>query len=182
MGKANDRVSCSAVPLIMECFAHSIEGLIHFVTAMIALVSGTIVLAAKKGTRFHKQWAYVYFVSMTVMIVTCFMIYRLFAGFGIFHYGAILSSLTLMGGFVPVIARKLIPNWLEWHFSMMYWSAVGLYAAFFTETLTRIPHTPFFAGVGITFLLTMIVAGFYWRKLKVKWSRLFSSSRFKVYK
>ncbi len=162
----------------MEYLAHSIEGFVHFVTAMIAMIAGTVVLFARKGTSFHKRWGYVYFVSMTVMLTTSFMIYMLFKGFGVFHYGAIASSITLVAGFVPVILRKPISNWLEWHFSMMYWSVMGLYAAFFAETFTRIPSSPFFGMVGITFLLTMIVGGFYWRKLKVKWAQLFPSSRF----
>lgn len=142
------------------------------------MIAGTVVLFGRKGTLFHKRWGYVYFGAMLTMLTTSFMIYRLFGGFGIFHYAAIASSITLVAGFVPLIWRQVISNWVEWHFSMMYWSVMGLYAAFFAEAFTRIPRSPFFGMVGITFLLTMIIGGFYWRKLKVKWEQLFSSSRF----
>lgn len=161
----------------MEYLAHSIEGFVHFVTAMIAMIAGTVVLFSRKGTLFHKRWGYVYFGAMAIMLCTSFMIYRLFNGVGIFHYAAIASSITLVAGFVPLIWRQVIPNWLEWHFSMMYWSVIGLYAAFLAEAFTRIPSSPFLGMVGITFLLTMIVGGVYWRKLSVKWSQLFPSSR-----
>ena len=38
------------------------------------------------------------------------------------------------------------------HFSFMYWSVRGLYAAFAAEVLTRIPEANFFGMVGISFV------------------------------
>ena len=64
-------------------------GLIHLIVSIIAMITGIFVLLTKKGTIKHKQIGYVYTVSMVLVNVTAFMIYRLFGGFGIFHFFAI---------------------------------------------------------------------------------------------
>ena len=105
-------------------------GLIHLTVSIFALVFGTWVLAARKGTRAHRRVGYAYAVSMILVLVTAFMIYRLFGRFGVFHMAAIVSTVTLLGGMIPVIRRRPVNSWLNLHFSFMYWSVFGLYAAF----------------------------------------------------
>lgn len=150
----------------MEDFVYSTTGWIHFIASTIALVTGSMILAMKKGTKIHIQVGYVYAASMLIVVGTAFMIYRLFGGWGIFHWAAVVSGVTLAGGMIPVILRKPKNEWLSLHFSFMYWSVMGLYAAFIAETLVRIPESPFFGMVGIGTGLVMLIGGgfFYYRK------------------
>lgn len=153
----------------MENLYHDTSGLIHLITAALAVLSGTAVILMQKGSRRHKQIGYVYVISMTIMLLTSFMIYRLFDGFGIFHFFSIVSTLTLLGGMVPALLRKP-SNWLPLHFSFMYWSVFGLYAAFVAEIFTRVPGMQFYNMLGVAIFLVMGAGYFFWYKNKKKWS------------
>ncbi len=147
-------------------------GLVHLTSAILALITGSWILATNKGTLVHRAVGYVYVISMLIMLVTAFMIYRLFGGFGIFHFFAVVSSVTLLGGMIPAIRRKPEKSWLDWHFSFMYWSVVGLYGAFIGEILVRIPATRSFRllGVSITTLMTLGYLFFFF--YKKRWTKL----------
>lgn len=153
----------------MNNIVGDLSGLIHLIASVIALISGTIVLIAKKSTSFHKQMGYVYFSSMLILLITAFMIYRLFNGWGFFHYLSIVSLLTLMGGIIPVWFRSYFKKWKIFHLSFMYWSVFGLYAAFASESLTRIPESPFFGIVGIATTFIMLVGGAIFSFKKAEW-------------
>ncbi|NNE71769.1 MAG: hypothetical protein HKN29_15600 [Rhodothermales bacterium] len=153
-------------------YSSSSLGLIHFIAALLSLVTGTAVLAMAKGTRRHRLVGYGYWFSMAVMLVSSFLTYNLFGGWGIFHWFSVVSSITLIGGIIPVFVRKS-PNWVEAHFAFMYWSVFGLYAALWSEILTRVPETPFFNMVGIATFLTMAVGYAGWARYKTKWNRQF---------
>lgn len=56
----------------------------------------------------------------------------------------------------------------------MYWSIIGLYAAFVSETLTQTPETPFFGMLGLTTLGVMAVASWGFHKYKKRWDRQFN--------
>ncbi|WP_138432093.1 DUF2306 domain-containing protein [Fodinibius saliphilus] len=148
-------------------------GSIHLITAILSLITGTAILGLKKGTSLHIKIGYLYVGSMLGVNITAFMIYRLFGGFGIFHYAALISLLTVVLGFIPALLKKPKEGWLELHFSFMYWSVIGLYAAFVSEMLTRIPDTPFFGMLGIATFTIMALGGgyFYWKKNQ--WSETF---------
>ncbi|MFY0591529.1 DUF2306 domain-containing protein [Roseivirga sp.] len=143
-------------------------GLVHLISALLATLTGSIVLIITKGTRRHIQLGYVYTGSMLVLNITAFMTYRLFGGFGIFHVAAVASMLTLIGGMVPIIRRK-DKGWIYRHFSFMYWSVIGLYAAFASEALTRIPETPFFGMVGIATAAIMMLGTVFFVRYKKVW-------------
>ena len=149
-------------------------GLIHLISALVATISGTLVLALRKGTRKHVRIGYVYAISMAILNITAFMTYRLFGGFGIFHVAAILSSLTLVGGMIPAFKRQ--KGWIYRHFAFMYWSVIGLYAAFASEMLTRIPETPFFGMVGIATGVIMLAGTLAFIRSKKTWQRQFGKS------
>ena len=153
----------------MNTLVYDKMGLIHLVTAVIALITGTFILALRKGTPWHKQIGYVYAVNMLLLNATAFGIYRLFGGFGIFHFAAIVSLFTLLGGMIPVLTKRPKHKWVEVHYSYMYWSVMGLYAAFVSETLTRIPKTPFFWMVGMATFALMLLAGICYGRLRKKW-------------
>ena len=158
----------------MEQLVGDIYGLIHLISSILSLVAGAIVLMMKKGTIPHKQMGYVYVVSMGVLLLTSFMIYRLFNGWGIFHYTTIASLLTISLGMIPIWTKKPTQSWKYMHFSFMYWSVIGLYSAFAAEVLTRIPQTPFFAMVGISFGIIMLAGGVFFGRNKVKWVKIFA--------
>ena len=115
---------------------------------------------------------YVYWVSMSMLLTTAFMIYRLFSGFGIFHLAAVLSTITLLGGMIPVLRRKP-KHWVFLHFIWMYWSVIGLYAAFASEMLTRIPSTPFFGMVGFATGGIILTGAIIFSKKKKQWIKEF---------
>lgn len=163
-------------------FFHDTIGLIHLVTAIIALITGTMILLMKKGTLMHKRIGYVYVASMAVLLVTAFMIYRLWGEWGLFHYAAIVSSITLVGGFIPIYFKYPKNSYITFHFSFMYWSVMGLYGAFFAEIMTRLPNLlygetgpgpMFFNFLGITVGLVMTLGGIYFYKNKERWERQF---------
>ena len=148
-------------------------GLTHLIASMVALLSGSLVLLMKKGTRLHVRIGYVYAMSMTVLIVTALMIYRLFNGWGMFHYMTIVSLVTLALGMVSIWTKKPANKWQEMHFAYMYWSVIGLYAATAAELLTRIPSSPFMGMVGIS-TGGIVVAGAIGFKInRAKWARVF---------
>lgn len=159
----------------METLQSFNAGLVHTVASILALVFGSMVLVMAKGTKKHVMIGYAYVVSMAVLIVTAFMIYRLFNGFGVFHFAAILSLITLSFGMIPIWTKKPAQTWKYLHFSFMYWSVVGLYAAFVAEVLTRIPDTPFFGMVVIATGIVMLIGGVVFKVKKSEWKRMFKT-------
>ncbi|NQX78524.1 DUF2306 domain-containing protein [Gilvibacter sp.] len=157
----------------MENLISGTVGGLHLLTAILAMIAGTAVLLLPKGTKLHKRMGYVYVASMTPMLVTAFMLYNLFGYFGVFHIAAIVSGITLLGGMVPVFTKRPKNDWIAYHFAFMYWSVLGLYAAFFSEVFTRIPETPFFGMVGIATALTFGIGGFVFKKRKQQWFEQF---------
>lgn len=155
-------------------YVYDWTGMIHLLASIGALITGTLVLFMKKGTQTHRKIGYAYAVAMLIVVTTALMIYRLFGGFGIFHIAAIAGGLTLAGGMVPVIRRKP-KTWIQMHFSFMYWSVMGLYAAFVSEVLTRIPEQPFFTMVGVGSGMVMVIGGTWFYYRKKSWAKQFSS-------
>ncbi len=157
----------------MDTFVHSTTGLIHVLTAIAAMVVGTWVLIMRKGTRLHRLLGYLYFYLMLLMNGTAFMLYGLFGTFGPFHVAAIFSLVTLLFGIVPAIRRK--PGWFMRHFTFMYFSIIGLYAAFSSESLTRIPSTPFFTMVIIASATITLIGFIVYYRMRPKWAKTFKA-------
>jgi uncharacterized membrane protein len=122
-------------------------GQVHFLTALIALVSGAWVLLRRKGTARHRQVGWLYVASMLALNVSALLIYRLTGTFGPFHFAALISLATLLAGVVQ--ARRRLRgdrNWLPRHYFYMTWSYLGLAAAAVAETATRLPALQSVAG------------------------------------
>jgi uncharacterized membrane protein len=154
----------------------STEGLIHSIAGVIALITGTLILILKKGTKLHVRTGYVYAVSMLVLLISSFMVYRLFDGWGIFHYASLVSSITLIAGMIPPIFMRHKSYWLRLHFTAMYWSVFGLWSAFIAEMSVRIPETSFMWMVGVAFGLVILVGVIIFAIKKpqwIKWSKAF---------
>ncbi|WP_405207268.1 hypothetical protein [Aquimarina sp. LLG6339-5] len=159
-------------------------GIVHFVSSIISLLFGTLALIKPKGTKNHKRIGYVYTIAMGVLLATSFMIYRLHGTFGVLHWFAVISSITLLLGIIPMFIKKPT-NYLQLHLSSMYWSVIGLYCAFFAEVLTRIPFILkvnsniipiFYSLVGIATALVSIIGSIYFRKYKNSWISLAEDS------
>ena len=163
-------------------FYHDTIGLTHLVASIIAIIAGTMILLMKKGTLNHKKVGYIYVTAMTVLLITAFMIYRLWGGWGLFHYAAVISSVTLLGGMLPIVFQYPKKNYIAFHFSFMYWSVIGLYAAFFSEIMTRLPSilydgppdSFFFQLLSVTVGLVVMSGGIYFYKNKRRWETEFS--------
>jgi len=153
-------------------------GWLHLIASILALVFGTWVLITLKGTRAHRRVGYLYAVSMVALLATAFLIYRLFGRFGVFHVAAVVSAVTLACGMIPAVLRRP-KNWLDLHFSFMYWSVFGLYAAFVAEMAVRLPvrtmftsARTFFTTVVVSTLATMCVGQIIFFVYKKRWQKV----------
>jgi len=162
----------------MENLVGDTIGLVHLISSCCALLFGTFVLVLKKGTKRHVRIGYLYVVSMGILFITAFMIYRLFNGWGIFHYATLFSLLTIALGMIPIWRKKPAGKWKFQHFSFMYWSVIGLYAAFAAEVVTRIPKAPFFGMVGLASLIIMLLGWIIFGRNKAKWIKAFETEKY----
>ncbi len=129
-------------------------GFSHLIFAFLALTFGFSTLRKPKGTRLHRKIGWIYTFSMIGLNITALFIYRLFGGFGPFHWMALISLATVVAAIIPAIRKKPANNWIEMHAQFMCWSYIGLLAATVAEILTRVPGLDFwgaviFASVGI---------------------------------
>jgi uncharacterized membrane protein len=130
-------------------------GWVHTIFSLVALAAGAAVILLRKGTRWHRTLGHLYLTSMLALNATALSIYRLFDGFGPFHWMAIASLITLVAGMVPVLARWPRQRWLALHGGCMSGSYVGLVAAAASEVTSRL-GSDFGGTVAIT---TVVVIG-----------------------
>lgn len=165
-----------------ENFITSNTGLVHFIASLFALLFGTLILVLPKGTAKHKIIGRLYSLSMLVVLITAFMTYRLFGTWGIFHWTAVISSLTLISGLLPILTKRPRHNYVSLHLSFMYWSVIGVYGAFVSETLVRIPkvviesgipNTVFYNMTGIGTAIVMGLGVYFFLKYKPVWNKQF---------
>lgn len=159
----------------MHTLVHSPTGLIHLIASLLSLLAGTLVLVMAKGTRIHKTIGYAYGIFMLTVNGTAFGLFGLFGNFGPFHAAALISLATLAAGMIPVMMRT--PQWLKLHFSFMYYSVIGLYAAFASEVIVRIPGIPFGPAVGLATAVVMISAMIAFRSLSKRWQALYDLTK-----
>jgi len=157
----------------MENIVGDVIGFIHLIASCFALLFGTLVLIMKKGTIIHMRLGCLYIVSMLVLINSSFFIYRLFDGWGIFHYLSVISLITLILGIVPIWLKKPTNTWKYYHLSYMYWSVIGLYAAFVSEVLVRFVKMPLLGVVGIASAVIMLIGTIVFRIKKKEWEKVF---------
>lgn len=131
-------------------------GLIHVLTALGAMVFGTLVIFARKGTAHHRRMGRSYLILMLAMNGTAMMNYELYGHFGPFHWMALLSLATLLAGYFAARNRKIA--WKLRHAYFMSGSYVGLIAAAVAEVASRVPGWSFGASVTISSVV-VIVAG-----------------------
>ena len=154
---------------------HSPTGLLHLAVSCLAMIFGALILFLHKGTQLHKRIGYAYTVCMILVNATAFMIYHLWGRFGIFHWFAVLSLFSLSMGMLPLFLVKNRPKALKLHVNFMYWSVIGLYGAFVSEMMTRIPEVPFYNMVGVATGGVMLVGGILFGINKAKWMKLMAA-------
>ena len=153
-------------------------GLTHLISGVFALIFGGLVLLMKKGTKIHKRVGYFYVFSMTILILSSFGIYRLFGKFGLFHYLSLVSTFSLVAGMLPMLKKIRTAKDYETHFKRMYWSVVGLFAAFAAESFVRIPKFGgFWTAVAWSFVLIFIICFVTFIKKRPVWSKKFGKGR-----
>lgn len=137
-------------------------GWIHTIFGIVALMAGTAVIFLNKGDRWHRTLGHVYLTNMIALNVSALFIYRLYGHFGSFHWMALGSLLTLIGGMVPVFTRRPKGRWLELHAAFINGSYVGLVAATAAEITSRIPGTENAFGAVVAGTTILVIAvGFY---------------------
>ncbi|SFR52047.1 Predicted membrane protein [Robiginitalea myxolifaciens] len=159
---------------------HDFTGWIHTLAALVALVSGSLILAKTKGTRWHRRTGRVYGIAMLTVCATSFMIYRLHNSFGILHFFALVSTITLILGMLPLY-RKGVKNAIVRHLAWMYWSVIGLYSAFIAEILTRVPRLVgidtnfgmFYGIVGLSAGLVGFIGAYYFKRKIGNWEEAY---------
>ena len=153
-------------------------GLIHLISGILSLLFGGLVIVMKKGTTIHKRVGYIYVFNMAILLASSFGIYRLFGKFGLFHYLSLVSMFSLLAGMLPMFKKVKLPKDYETHFKRMYWSVVGLYAAFAAESFVRIPKFGgFWAAVAWSFVLVFIICFITFIKMRPVWSNKFGKGR-----
>ena len=147
-------------------------GLLHTAAAAVALVAGSAALLRPGFSRAHRAWGYLYVAAMAVLLAAAFAIYRLFGAWGPFHYMAVVSTVTLAAGMVPIWLRRPRANYRVWHLASMYWSLAGLYAALVAETGTRaLPQLGWGFVLGGT-LAVMTAANLLYRRRLATWTAI----------
>ena len=162
----------------MNTLIGSTTGLIHLVAGVLALILGLAMLVMKKGTLVHRRVGYGYVLSMGVLIVSSFGIYRLFGRFGVFHALSLVSTFSLVAGMVPMFRKVRRPSHYETHFKRMYFSVVGLYAAFAAESFSRVSRFGnFWQAVAWGSVLVFVACFVIFIRMKPVWSAKFGRGR-----
>lgn len=111
--------------------------MLHFCTALLALLLAAVVLMAPKGTRFHKRLGYVFAITLLIVNISAGFMYNLTGGFNVLHVFVMISMGSLLYGMIPAIRRKP-ENWLRRHISGMTGAALGVWAAGLAELTIRV--------------------------------------------
>jgi uncharacterized membrane protein len=144
----------------MTTILHSSVSVTHLLAALLAMITGTYVLFAPKGTSAHRFIGRMYVVSMVLLLVTAFRIYYLFGRFGIIHWGAVGSVVTLLVGVGAIGLRAHLSSWLQWHYIGMGASVTGLYAAFVVESTYRLFSPVYFWWITLgTATIVFVIGG-----------------------
>ena len=134
-------------------------GWIHVLFGILALITGTAVLLAKKGTRYHRIVGRIYVFAMVALNVSGLFIFDLFGTFGPFHYMAVASLLTLVVAMIPVYTKRPKGMWMEWHGAWIAGSYVGLIAATASEFTSRLPGGWNSFSGPVTAVTTIVIIG-----------------------
>lgn len=106
----------------------------HISLGFLSLISGFTVLLMTKGNARHRLVGRVYAASMLGLNLTALGIYKLYGGWGFFHWMAIASLIPLVAGYLAIRFKKI-----EAHYFFMNWSFIGLLCATISEIFVHVP-------------------------------------------
>lgn len=150
-------------------------GLTHLIAGLFAVIFGGLVILLRKGTKVHRQVGYLYVISMVILIISSFGIYRLFGKFGLFHFFSIVATFSLLMGMIPMLKKQRTSKDYKTHFTRMYFSVVGLYAAFAAESFVRIPKLgSFWLVVAWSFILVVVTSILIFIRKQKEWTDKFA--------
>jgi hypothetical protein len=91
---------------------------------------------------------------------TAFGIYKLFGGWGVFHWMAIASLIPLLAGYFSILHKNITA-----HYYFMCWSYIGLLCATISEIFVHVPAAKLllaeFSNIDTVPILCLISAGFF---------------------
>lgn len=134
--------------------------ILHISLGFSSLLTGLFILMTPKGNRQHRLIGRVYFLSMLGLNITSFGIYKLFGGWGFFHWMAIASLLPLIAGYLSIRYKNI-----NAHYFFICWSYIGLLCATISEIFVHVPIATALlnkvAHIDTAIMLCLIGAGFY---------------------
>lgn len=134
---------------------------IHIILGFLSLISGSLVMLQKKGNRNHRLIGRLYLISMLGLNLTSLGIYKLYDGWGFFHWMAIASLIPLLAGYIAILYRKVSA-----HYYFMCWSYIGLLCATISEIFVHIPLATLLLdeipNIDTVLILFLIGLGFYY--------------------
>jgi len=131
----------------------------HVVFAAAAMLFGSGIFIARRGTPLHRKLGYAYITSILTLNISALLLYSRTGEFGPFHVAALLSLATLVAGAIPAITRRPRGAWLALHWEFMSWSFVGLLGGAVAETAFRIPGLAYWPAIVTGSLLTILTGG-----------------------
>lgn len=118
-------------------WVHSFTGLLHFSSAVVGMLTGSIMLLSKKGTTIHKKAGYVFVVALLIVNISAMFIYDFNDGsIGVFHFLIPVSVFFLLFGLLPMLGKRKVHAVMR-HNIGMNGAALGLWAAGATEYFVR---------------------------------------------
>lgn len=134
--------------------------LIHIILGFLSLISGLVIVLQNKGNLKHRLIGRLYVLSMLGLNLTSFGIYKLYNGWGFFHWMAVASLIPLLAGFVAILYKNI-----QAHYYFMCWSYIGLLCATISEIFVHVPLATLLLNkiphIETIFMLCLIGAGFY---------------------
>jgi uncharacterized membrane protein len=100
----------------------------HVVAALSALLAGVAVVLLPKGTHTHRVIGAAYGLALILVNLAALLLHRE-SVFGVFHWLAVASLVTLVAGLSPLLLGKRTPSVIATHAFCMTWSYVGVAAA-----------------------------------------------------
>ncbi|MFT7561141.1 MAG: putative membrane protein [Flavobacteriales bacterium] len=133
---------------------------LHVFFGFASLISGIVIVLIKKGSHKHRLIGRLYVLSMLGLNLTAFGIYKLYDGWGFFHWMAIASLIPLLAGYFAILYRRTTA-----HYYFMCWSYIGLLCATVSEIFAHVPAATLLlnevSNIDTILILCLIGSGFY---------------------
>ena len=132
---------------------------VHIASAVLALASGALVIAQRKGTRRHVLTGRCYALSMLAVNGAALLGYWVNGSWGPFHTLAVVSLCTLGAGLVPFLLGCRGARDVERHAYFMSWSYVGLVGAGVSQLATKTLASSPWLSVALPSTLVVAIGG-----------------------